>query len=125
MSSSFAVSGTSQTQHRQSPFDQILSVEREQERRMHDAQRAIEEERIAEENTIRTQQDARVESSRAKAREELVQYKNTQLPQILTSAQERSEQDVARVLRESDTRVTAAAKSVVNAALSPDFPSLL
>jgi len=125
MSSSFAVSGTSQTQHRQSPFDQILSVEREQQRRMHDAQRAIEEERIAEENTIRTQQDARVESSRAKAREELVQYKNTQLPQILTSAQERSEQDVARVLRESDTRVTAAAKSVVNAALSPDFPSLL
>lgn len=125
MSSSFAVSGTSQTQHRQSPFDQILSVEREQERRMHDAQRAIEEERIAEENTIRTQQDARVESSRAKAREELVQYKNTQLPQILTSAQERSEQDVARVLRESDTRVAAAAKSVVNAALSPDFPSLL
>lgn len=92
---------------------------------MHDAQRAIEEERIAEENTIRTQQDARVESSRAKAREELVQYKNTQLPQILTSAQERSEQDVARVLRESDTRVAAAAKSVVNAALSPDFPSLL
>ena len=85
----------------------------------------MEEERIAEENTIRAQQDARVESSRVKAREELVQYKNTQLPQILTQGQERSEQDVARVMRESDARVAAAAKSVVNAALSPDFPSLL
>lgn len=125
MATSFAVPGASQAPSRHSPFDQILEVEREQERRVHDALAALEQERETEEDAMRRSHDARVEEARAKAREELVRYKDAHLPQILKQAEERAARDIARVDRESTSRVDAAAKAVVDLVLSSDFPSLL
>jgi hypothetical protein len=110
---------------RTSPFDQILQTETEQERRVHDALAALEQERVAEEDALRERQAIAVEQSRASAREELVQYKNTQLPAILKDAEERSAAERARIEREASPRVDAAAQAVVDAAFSDTFPSLL
>ena len=105
-----------------SPFDQILEVEREQQRREHDARAALEQERVAEEDAMRAEFDAKVEQTRLAKRQELVDYKNKELPQILTQGEERTKQEIARIERECTPRVETAAKSVVEYALSSNFP---
>lgn len=106
---------------RLSPFDQIVEVEAEQERRVHDATATLEQERIAEEDALRARHAQDVEKARAAGREELVAYKNNELPKILQAAQERGAAERAAIEREGAPRVAVAAKKVVEAALSPDF----
>ncbi len=112
-------------QTRTSPFEQVVEREEQHERLVRDAESALEQERIAEEDGIRAEQDAKVEQARAKGREELLTFKNTHLPQILKQGEEQAANDVARIEREGSARVAAAAKHVVDIALSPAFPSLL
>lgn len=116
-----AASSVSTPNARVSPFDQILEVEREQERREHDARVALEQERAAEEDALRAEADAKVEQTRQAKRQELVDYKNNHLPQILTQGEERTKQEIARIERECAPRVEAAAKAVVDHALSSTF----
>lgn len=124
MVSTFAVQENAQPV-RTSPFDQVLEREKEQDARLHSAMTALEQERQAEEDAIRAEQDARVEQARTKGREELLAFKNTHLPQILKQGEEQAAQEVARIEREGSARVSAAAKLIIDTALSPDFPSLL
>lgn len=110
---------------RTSPFEQVLEREQQHDARIRDAMAALEHERQTEEDAIRAEQDAKVEQARLKGREELLAFKNTYLPQILKQGEEQAAQEVARIEREGSARVAAAAKHVVDTALSPDFPSLL
>lgn len=110
---------------RTSPFEQIVEREERHETLVRDAESALEQERIAEEDAIRAEQDAKVEQARTKGREELLTFKNTHLPQILKQGEESAAQEVARIEREGSARVAVAAKHVVDTALSPAFPSLL
>lgn len=110
---------------RTSPFEQVLDHEKQHDARIRDAETTIEQERLADEDAIRAEQDAKVEQGRAKGREELLAFKNTYLPQILKQGQEQAAQEVARIEREGSARVAVATKHVVDTALSPNFPSLL
>ncbi len=110
---------------RRSPFSQVLEREKEHDVRIHDAETALEQERQSEEDAIRAEQDATVELARTSGREELIAFKNTYLPQILKQGEEQAAQEVTRIKREGSARIPAAAKHIVDTALSPDFPSLL
>jgi hypothetical protein len=120
----FAVPTPAQ-QARTSPFEQVLEHEEQHDARIRNAEATLEQERQAEEDAIRAEQDAKVDQARAKGREELLEFKNTYLPQILKQGQEQAAQEVARIEREGSARVAVAAKHVVDTALSPNFPSLL
>jgi hypothetical protein len=121
---SFAVPAPAQSV-RTSPFEQVLEHEEQHEARVRDAEATLEQERQAEEDAIRAEQNATVDQARAKGREELIAFKNTHLPNILKQGEEQAAHEVARIEREGSARVAAAAKHVVDLALSPNFPSLL
>jgi hypothetical protein len=108
-----------------SPFDQVLEREQEQENRIHTAVKALEDEKQSEEDALRAAHDATVEEARTKGREELVSFKKTHLPTVLQRGEDEVARNIARIKKEGSPRVAVAAKLVVDAALSPDFPSLL
>ncbi len=110
---------------RLSPFDQILERERADEQLLHDAMAALEQERIAGEDALRTRQAHEIDQARSKAREELLEYKNTHLPQILKESAAHAARERERIEREGASRVDAAATIVVDTALSDILPSLL
>ena len=113
------------TANRAGPFDQILEAEHERDERLRQTHADLERERMQKEDALLSEETAAVEGARAKAREELLAYKNDQLPHILKNAKEQAAAEVARIEREGASRVQKAADSVVDAALSDLLPSLL
>ncbi len=103
------------------PFDQILAAEHERNERLRHATAQLDNERTSKEDALLAEENAAVEAARAKAREELIDYKNNELPLILKDAKDQAAAEVARIERECAPRVAKAADHIVTHALSSDF----
>lgn len=106
------------------PFEQILEREQQHETRERDALAAFDQERTKEEDSIRAEQDAKIDEARNKGDEDLASFERARLPQLVKEKEERAAHEITRIEREGTARIEAAAKHIVDTALSPELPSL-
>lgn len=129
MADDFSVSaGTSSTHarsHRHSPFDDILTLEQAEEQRLHAALAAMEAAERDEAVTLEQRLQQRSDDARAKAREELLRFKEQELPAQLQTAENDGAAQRAKVEKAAGTKKATVVASLVERMLSNDILSRL
>lgn len=105
----------------ENPFGKIVALETELNAETLAERASLEQARLEHAETVKAKKEATIESERAKAKAELVEYKDTVLPRLMKDETERSNAEAQRIDRETGKLVESAAENVFKKALSSNF----
>lgn len=125
MADDFSASASAQKPHRHTPFDDILSLEKEQEERLRRETAALEAKERSEHEGLREREQKRTDEVRAKAREEFTRFKQHELPAQLKAAEEAAAAERTRIEKSAAAKKGAVVQSLVERMLSSDTLSRL
>lgn len=129
MADTFSVSarasGAAQHPHRQTPFDDILALEQEQESRVQREIAAFDEIEKEKARTLREEEAKHLENVRAEAQKEIDRFTQHDLPARLATAQKAATDEAARIEHNSASKKQSAVDTLVARMLSPDTLSQL
>jgi|GEM_PF-6393908 len=118
-------SAAAQGSHRHTPFDDILTVERDMEQRVERELASMDERERTETTALREKEHAHAEEVRGKAQLELQKFKESTLPSIMKDATTTSEAERSRIRKAAAANEKTIINSLVQHMLSADFAQAL
>lgn len=97
-----------------SPFEQITSIENEQELRVQQAAERFEQEKREAEKSLAGAEKTQEEMMRAKATEELKEYSRTEPASILQTSEKQTSDDLAAIAKHAEKQLPKALSTITS-----------
>lgn len=120
MNSTQTAQGDQKTASGTSPFNQITELEQREKVRVEKEISAMQKEKEDVSQSVAKKENAAAEELKVKAKEELKEYSENDLKQILTKASKEAESDCVSMEQSASAKESDAVKELVNIAKDPD-----
>lgn len=121
MADDFSVSATRNQAHRPTPFDNILSLEQEQEARVRKEKDVMDAAEKKEAESLREHEQRRAKEVRANALKELDEFERNVLPMQMKDAERAGKDEQSRIERSAAAKKKAVVEKLVERMLAPEM----